>query len=141
MTSVAHCSCGSLQAEAVADPIFVVACHCIECQRRTGAPFGVSAFFGKADVRTNGLSTIYVRDGQEGKLRFHFCPTCGTTVYWFADLLPDCIGIAVGAFADPSFAKPMRSIWERTRHPWVAFDHLLEHFPEGTSARDRLGTQ
>ena len=45
-------------------------------------------FFRKADVSTNGLSTTYVRDGREGrKLRFHFCPTCGTTVYWFADLL------------------------------------------------------
>ena len=136
MTRVARCCCGSLQAEAVADPVFVVACHCIECQRRTGAPFGASAFFQKADVRTNGLSTTYVRDGQEGrKLRFHFCPTCGTTVYWFADLRPDFIGIAVGAFADPSFAKPTGSIWEQTRHPWVAFDHLLEHFPEGPSAR------
>ena len=73
-----------------------------------------------------------MRDGQEGrKLRLHFCPTCGTTLYWFADALPEWIGIAVGTFADPSFAKPKLSVWERTRHSWVAFDHVLDHFPEG----------
>jgi hypothetical protein len=43
-------------------------------------------FFRRADVSADGPSTTYVRDGQEGrKLRFHFCPTCGTSVYWFAD--------------------------------------------------------
>jgi hypothetical protein len=136
MTRVARCCCGSLQAEVVTDPVLVVGCHCIKCQRRTGTPFGVAAFFRRADVSTDGPCITYVRDGQEGrKLRFHFCPTCGTTVYWFADRLPDGIGVAVGAFADPSFAKPTGSIWEQTRHPWAAFGHLLEHFPEGPSAR------
>ena len=52
-------------------------------------------------------------------------------MYWFADALPEWIGIAVGAFADPSFGKPKLSVWERTRHSWVAFDHVLDHFPEG----------
>jgi hypothetical protein len=131
MARLARCCCGSLQADAVVDPVIVVACHCTECQRRTGAAFGVGAYFQRDDVRTSGASTTYVRDGQEGrKLRFHFCPTCGTSVYWFVDLRPDLIGIAIGAFADPSLAKPTLSIWERTRHPWVAFDHVLDHFPE-----------
>jgi hypothetical protein len=62
MTRVARCCCGSLQAEAVADPVFVGACHCKKCQWRTGAPFDVSASFRKADVSTNGLSTAYVRN-------------------------------------------------------------------------------
>ena len=106
MARVARCCCGSLQAEAVADPVAVVACHCTECQRRTGAAFGVGVYFRKGDVITVGPSTTYVRDGQGGrKFRSHFCPTCGTTVYWFADLRPDFIGVAIGAFTDPSFAN------------------------------------
>jgi hypothetical protein len=52
--------------------------------------FSVSAFFKKEHVRAEGPSNIYVRDGQEGrKVRMHFCPTCGTTVFWEADLRPD----------------------------------------------------
>ena len=76
MNRTAHCCCGSLRAEALAEPIVVAACHCTECQRRTGAPFLVGVFLAKEHVRTQGPSKIYVRDGQEGrKVRIHFCPT------------------------------------------------------------------
>ena len=42
MTRTAHCSCGALRVEVSADPDAVVACHCGECQRRTGSVFGRS---------------------------------------------------------------------------------------------------
>lgn len=127
MSRVARCSCGSLSAEVAAEPVVVGVCHCTECQRRTGSVFGVGAYFTKDSVRTSGPSTNYVRDGQEGrKVRTYFCPTCGSTVFWSLDFFPDFIGVAVGAFADPYFARPVASVWERTRHPWVAFGHDVE---------------
>jgi hypothetical protein len=45
MARTAHCCCGALRVEASADPDTVSACHCGECQRRTGSVFGVAAFF------------------------------------------------------------------------------------------------
>jgi hypothetical protein len=94
--------------------------------------FGVAAFFKKEHVRAEGPSNIYVRDGQEGrKVRAHFCPTCGTTVFWEADLRPDHIGVAVGAFHDVNFPPPTVSVWEESKHGWVAFTHDLAHFPTG----------
>jgi FAD/FMN-containing dehydrogenase len=44
------------------------------------------------------------------------------------DFVPDLIGIAFGAFADPSMSRPTLSVWETTRHPWVTFDHERDHF-------------
>src|SRR5438477_9641529 len=112
MTRIAHCCCGSLRAEANGEPVLVHVCNCTECQRRTGSVFGVSSLFPKTEVHTHGPSKVYVRDGQEGrKLRLHFCPTCGTTLYGEADARPGLIGIFVGAFADPNFPAPTRSIW------------------------------
>jgi hypothetical protein len=126
----ASCSCGSLRADTIGEPVRVIACHCRECQRRTGAPFGVTVVFRKAQVQTEGPRTEYVRDAPEGrKVRFHFCPDCGTTLFWYPDTGPDIIGIALGAFADPSFPEPTASAWEEAQHPWVAFRHELNHFP------------
>jgi hypothetical protein len=134
MTRIAHCCCGSLRAEAIGEPVLVHVCHCTECQRRTGSVFGVSSFFQKSEVQTSGPSKVYVREGQEGrKLRFHFCPECGTTVYGETDLRPGLIGISVGAFADTSFPAPTRSIWEQSRHSWVAFDHEVGQFPQAAT--------
>ena len=43
-------------------------------------------------------------------------------------VVPDGIGIAFGAFADPSMPWPKFSVWETARHPWVTFAHELDHF-------------
>ena len=134
MTRTARCSCGSLRAEVNGEPVLVQVCHCTECQRRTGSVFGVASFFQKSEVQTSGASKVYVRDGQEGrKLRLHFCPECGTTVFGENDLRPGLIGIFVGAFADPNFPAPSRSIWERSRHSWIRFDQQIGHFPQAAS--------
>lgn len=136
MTRTARCACGALQVEATGEPKFVVACHCIECQRRTGSVFGVGAYYPKAQIAASGASKTFVRNGQEGrKLRIHFCPDCGTSVWWEADMRPDFIGVAVGAFGDPQFPVPLRSVWEQSRHPWLQFEHGPDHFDAQSMAR------
>ena len=101
---IAQCQCGQLRAVASGEPDAVNMCHCSECQRRTGAVFGSGAYYKTSSVRIEGPSKLYTRDGQgDRKVRIRFCPNCGSSVYWEADLRPGLYGIAVGAFADPRF--------------------------------------
>jgi hypothetical protein len=80
-------------------------------------------------VRIEGPSKVYLRGSDSGrKIPFHFCPHCGSTVFWYPKSVRDLIGIAFGAFADLSMPWPMLSVWETTRHPWVTFDHQLDRF-------------
>jgi hypothetical protein len=39
---------------------------------------------------------------------------------------PDVVAIAVGAFADPKFPAPVRSIYEERAHGWVALTGIRE---------------
>jgi hypothetical protein len=96
-------------------------CHCSACQRRTGSTYGVAAFFPHADVTTEGDAVAFARTSDSGHdVTFHFCPSCGSTVYWVTARKPELTAIAVGAFADPSFPPPSRSVHEETRHSWSA---------------------
>jgi len=132
----ARCSCGALTLTLPGPSRLVVACHCVDCQRRTGAPFGVGAFYPADAVVISGTSTVFTRDAASGgKVHSHFCLNCGSTVYWRADNLPSMIGVAVGAFADPNYPAPVRSIFELTKHGWVQMDDAVEHFPQGSLAR------
>ena len=70
-------------------------------------------------------------------MAFHFCPGCGSSVFWYAEVVPDLIGIAFGAFADASMPWPTLSVWETTRHPWVTFDHQLDRFTVQPEIDDR----
>src|SRR4029078_12341822 len=97
----ACCSCRALTLRiADATPV-VVACHCLDCQRRTGSPFGVGAYYPADRVRIAGAAKEFVRDTAAGsKFRSFFCPECGSSVYWKTDKHPASIGVAVGAIAD-----------------------------------------
>jgi len=41
--------------------------------------------------------------------------------------------VVLGAFGDPNFTKPSRSVWETNRHKWVEFTCELAQFPEAAS--------
>ncbi|WP_457096147.1 GFA family protein [Lysobacter sp. P5_B9] len=49
----------------------------------------------------------------------HFCPECGSTVYYFRKSDPARTGVRVGAFADNTFRPPMGSGFEQYAHPWA----------------------
>jgi hypothetical protein len=132
----ARCSCGALTLTLPGSSKLVVACHCLDCQRRTGGPFGVSAFYAIEAVVVSGTAKEFTRDAASGgKVHSYFCPSCGSTVYWKADRLPSMIGVAVGALADPKYPPPVRSIFEQSKHDWVQIDGAVDHFWQSSAAK------
>ena len=135
MERVGRCHCGSLRAIVSDEPTLSYVCHCKACQQRTGAVIHSGAYFLKEHVRTEGPSNTYSREAASGfAIHFHFCPTCGTSVYWRTDKRPDHCGVAVGCFADPSFPAPWHSHWEESKHPWLSLPAEMEHLELGVSA-------
>ena len=128
-TRHAACSCGQLHLTIDGEPSRIAVCHCLECQRRTGAVISNQARFRREQIGFAGKSSTWTRTAASGNaLTFHFCPTCGSTVYWKPDVLPSLIGVAVGALGDPGFPAPAFSIFERSKHHWVHVDEAVEHF-------------
>src|SRR5262249_26306068 len=124
----ATCSCGQLSVTAEGDPVRISICHCLACQRRTGSVFGMQARFPEERVRIEGRSTEYVRVAARGnEVRHHFCPSCGSTVFYRIDVPPGIVAIPVGGFADPAFPPPWVSVYESRRHAWVGIPAEIEH--------------
>lgn len=116
----AACSCGKLKAVCAGEPSRVSLCHCMECQKRTGSVFGVAAFFHREKVETQGEFKSFTRGSDSGQpITFHFCPHCGTTLFWEPARKPETIAVAVGGFADANFPPPSREVYVELRHPWV----------------------
>jgi len=114
--------------------VMVNMCHCTECQRRSGVPLTVNAYFCETDVKIEGDYKVYSREAPEGrKLHNRFCPTCGATVGWIADLRPGWVGIAAGSFNDKAFPAPEVSIWEDSKYQWVSPPAAIVRFPRARS--------
>lgn len=117
----AHCACGDLSVICTGEPLSVSLCHCIACQRRTGSTYGIAAFFRHDQVEIAGAASEYTRQADSGLSVSHrFCPNCGSTVFWYPERMADRVAVGVGAFGDPSFPAPAKSVHRESRHSWVA---------------------
>lgn len=96
-------------------------CHCLDCQRRTGSAFSVAVFYDRSMVSiVHGTTSSFERGSASGfPVTFHFCGRCGSNVYWEPKRLPELIGVALGAFADPKFRQPDQSVWTEHKHAWL----------------------
>ena len=127
----AQCHCGSVRLRCEGEPAKVSMCCCVECQRRTGSAFSVAVFFGRDQVSVEGETRAYTRGSASGfDVTFHFCPTCGSNLYWLPERMPERIGVAIGAFGDPDFPGPEQVVWARDRMAWAPLPEGVPCFAE-----------
>ena len=120
-TRHAACSCGQPHLTIEGESVRISTCHCLACQRRTGAVFSNQASFRREQVTFTGKATTWNRTAESASVvTFNFCPTCGSTVYWESERFPGRVIVAIGNFADPNFSAPTVSVWEESRCPWVS---------------------
>jgi len=121
MTRTATCSCGRLKIVVTGEPRYAGLCSCLQCQRRSGSAFGYNSYWPRTNVvAVEGVHATWRRGSDAGRgIDFHFCATCGATVFWDVDYDPDLAAVAVGNFADPAFPPPQYAEWGVSRHPWV----------------------
>jgi hypothetical protein len=113
----------------IGDPFVVSICHCLACQRRTGSAFGMQAAFRRQQVEVGGQFRDYTRVSDETDSKphaFHFCPECGSQVFYTEPEEPDLIVISVGSFADPAFPPPTEAGYTHRRHHWLTLPASLQ---------------
>ncbi len=111
------------------EPFAVSICNCLACQRRTGSAFGMQAGFRPDQVKVTGRYNDYSRISDEADRKehvFHFCPECGSQVFYTEPDEDEFIVVSVGSFADPAFPPPTESGYDSRRHPWVGLPDTVE---------------
>ena len=129
----ASSQCGSLTVEIDdgAEPT-VVMCHSFDCQRRSGSQFGSIAYYPVESVAIAGEAREFASGSDSGHaFTTGFCPGCGSTVYARPGRMPEIVGVTVGTIADPSFPRPLRSVYEQSKHHWIELPEEIAHHPRG----------
>jgi tetratricopeptide (TPR) repeat protein len=89
----------------------------------------MQAGFKRDQAKVEGRFNDYSRISEEADQKehvFHFCPDCGSQVFYTEPDEPDLIVVSVGSFADPSFPPPTESSYDSLRHPWVGLPFAPE---------------
>ena len=122
------CHCGAVRYEITARPLAVNACHCGDCKRLAGAPFGVYLHVPKATLAVrSGTFDIFRRKGGSGNMiPIERCTECGTRMWHLPEAAPDLVILCAGTLDDPNWAVPTSHIF------------IEEAAPDAVAATDAL---
>ncbi len=88
----------------------------------------MEAGFRTDQVRIEGRYSDYSSTSDEADRKEHvdhFCPDCGSHVFYTEPREPDFIGVSVGSFADPTFPPPTESGYDSRRHTWIGLPESM----------------
>lgn len=114
------CLCGRVRYSCSAPPLFMVNCHCRDCQRASGGPYAPTVVV-KAESLTveSGAPNSHTVVADSGhRATRQFCAECGAQLFAFSSARPGQIGIKAGSLDDPSWYAPMKDVWLASAQPW-----------------------
>ncbi|MFD1613163.1 GFA family protein [Sphingomonas tabacisoli] len=125
------CHCGAVRYEIEGEAAHSGFCHCSDCRRSAGAPLVAWIAFPASGLTvTKGEAKVYA-SSENG--RRHFCPDCGTGLFYFNEVaLPGIVDIQSATLDDPEAAIPDAHINVAERISWMATAHelpMFESFP------------
>ena len=82
-------------------------------------------------MQVTGRLSDYARVSEEADKKehvFHFCPDCGSQVFYTEPSEPAVVVVSLGPFAAPSFPPPTESGYDSRRHSWVGLPDSVQRF-------------
>ncbi|KAK4624604.1 hypothetical protein CLAFUW4_05787 [Fulvia fulva] len=92
------CMCGAVGYKYEGEPAVTALCHCIDCQKWTGAAYTSNVVVPRTSFKvTKGQPKDYDAVGASGKINKHwFCSNCGSSLYTELEVMPDMTCVKSG---------------------------------------------
>jgi len=142
------CTCGEIEYELSAVPMFVHCCHCTWCQRETGSAFAINALIEADQVQViQGCpENIDVPSDSGVGQKICRCPSCKTALWSNYGAAKDTVCfIRVGTLYKPDLCPPDIHIFTSTKQKWVELNDSVpvmekyyqrdKYWPEQSIAR------
>jgi hypothetical protein len=114
------CLCGAVRYALNGGPLLAYACHCHDCQTRSGAAFTLTLVVRSADLTVIGEPVTYERTSPWGRVTEQsFCPTCRVQLISRAPAAPDYATLRVGTLDDASWVVPGAQSFVESAIPWA----------------------
>ena len=117
-----RCLCGAICFRVTVEPVTVYACHCTDCQRRTGSAFALSMIVRRSGVEVlQGTVAKYSAALPDGRTKSgSICAACGTRL-WGEPKNSPFVVVQPGTLEQPTGLAPIAHQWVRSAQPWFVF--------------------
>lgn len=115
------CLCGAVRYQVEQTMRFQsYACHCTDCQRRSGSAFGIQQSVLAADLKIEGELLRGEHLQPSGAVAGIFaCKKCLTRIYTDNDARPGIVNLRAGTLDSSHHMTPAAHLWVRSKQPWV----------------------
>jgi len=104
-------------------------CHCLDCQRSSGAPFASGFIVADADMEITGTPKTYsVRAGSGALATRSFCAQCGSPLFTRGDASSGFLSVRFTTLDDASAFQPTLDIWTVSAQPWVCLSQAIPQY-------------
>ena len=127
------CLCGAVRYRCSSQPVFMLNCHCRDCQRAGGGAYSPTVIVPAESLRiTNGRAESYIVGAASGnEATRNFCADCGSQLFAYSSGRHEFIGIKAGSLDDSRWFKPMADVWVSSAQPWDCLDASIPKMPKG----------
>jgi hypothetical protein len=134
------CLCGALRYTVQAEPLTIYACHCTDCQRRTGSAFALSMVVPRdALVLEKDRPVEYRVSMPDGRIKTgRACAKCACRLWGEPVKAPKIAIVQPGTLDDTSWIRPVAHIWTRSAMPGTAFEPGAIKFEKMAGSFDAL---
>ncbi len=97
------------------------ACHCTDCQTRTGSAFSLHMLFSMGDLRIEGEldhGTVTQPSGAVGKI--YGCARCKARIYATNSTRPGFGSLRCGTLDNSSEVVPAAHLWVSSKQQWIS---------------------
>jgi hypothetical protein len=103
------------------------ACHCTDCQKRTGTSFALQQMALEADLTVEGeMAEGGFTQPSGARARLFACPKCQSRIYGANDTRPGLVIIRAGTFDHSARLIPDVHVWTRSKQPWIVIPSEAE---------------
>jgi hypothetical protein len=125
------CACGAIRYTCSHSPLAMLNCHCLDCQRSSGAPFASGFIVASTHMAITGTPATYaVRAASGGIATRSFCAQCGSPLFAWGDTNPSVMSVRFSTLDNAAEFRPMLDIWTASAQPWVCLSDTIPHYSQ-----------
>jgi hypothetical protein len=114
------CLCEALRYALNARPLLAYACHCHDCQTRSGAAFTLTLVIRTLELSVTGAPLVTQRVTRSGRVvEASSCADCLTPVFSRAPVAPEYMSLRAGTLDDASWVVPVAQSFVESAIPWA----------------------
>ncbi|MEV5032682.1 GFA family protein [Sphingobium sp. LMC3-1-1.1] len=136
MSLSGSCDCGAVTYTMKVCSLQVYACHCLNCQTRSGCTFAEHAMVHASAFVCEGEVEAYCREANDIHFEEVVCRNCYTRLFNRNSLLPGTIFLRAGTLFESERLEPIAHIWVKRKQRWVLLADGVPLFAESPTPEE-----